>query len=66
LVDYYVDVSENHVEAFAESLRLEHSAYDLLYSTLARRNGATLFTLDRKLIELCRREGVNCVHVLAE
>jgi predicted nucleic acid-binding protein len=65
LVDCYVDVSENHVEAFAESLRLEHSPYDLLYFTLARRNGATLFTLDRKLLALCEREGLDCVHVLA-
>lgn len=28
---------------------------------LARRNAATLFTLDRKLQELCLDAGVNCV-----
>jgi predicted nucleic acid-binding protein len=66
LVDYYVDVSENYVEAFNESLRLGHSSYDLLYFTLARRSGATLFTLDQKLIELCEREGVDCVRLLSE
>jgi predicted nucleic acid-binding protein len=62
LVDRFVDISENYQEAFAESLRLGHSPYDLLYFTLARRNGATLFTTDKKLIELCEREGVDCIH----
>jgi predicted nucleic acid-binding protein len=65
LVDRYVDVSENYVEALTESIRLGHSSYDLLYFTLARRNGATLLTLDRKLVELCEREGVDCVHILS-
>ena len=34
---------------------------DRLYFVLARRNAATLFTLDRKLQQLCLDNGVNCV-----
>ena len=33
----------------------------MLYFVLARRNAATLFTLDRKLQQLCLDNGVNCV-----
>ena len=47
--------------ASTESVRLEHSSYDLFYLILARREGATLFTIDRKLQDLCARNGVNCV-----
>jgi predicted nucleic acid-binding protein len=62
LVDEFIPISENYIEAFHESLRLNHSVYDLLYLTLARRNAATLFSLDSKLIKLCEDLGVDCVH----
>lgn len=62
LVDEFHPLSENSVEAFSEACRLNHSVYDMYYFTLARRYGATLFTEDRSLIELCEREGVECVH----
>ena len=42
------------VEAFSP-------VYDMLYFVLARRNAATLFTLDRKLQQLCLDNGVDCV-----
>ncbi len=48
-------------EALTESLRLDHSSYDLFYLVLARREGATLFTLDRKLQKLCDKNGVNAI-----
>jgi predicted nucleic acid-binding protein len=64
LVDRFVDVSENYIESFGEALRLDHSPYDMFYLTLARRNGATLCTLDRGLMRLCGREGVDCIHDL--
>jgi predicted nucleic acid-binding protein len=62
LVDRFVDLEQNCTEAFTESLRLDHSPYDMLYFTLARRNGATLFTLDNKLVALCERERIDCIH----
>ncbi|MFZ2755382.1 MAG: type II toxin-antitoxin system VapC family toxin [Atopobiaceae bacterium] len=62
LVNEFHPLSENDVEALSEACRLGHSVYDMFYFTLARRYGATLFTEDRRLIELCDREGVECIH----
>ncbi|MDR2197300.1 MAG: type II toxin-antitoxin system VapC family toxin [Coriobacteriales bacterium] len=62
LVDRFVAVSEHYREAFTEALRLDRSPYDMIYLTLARRNAATLYTLDRNLMRVCEREGVDCVH----
>ena len=61
LVDEFVPIEENAAEAFAEAVRQNHPVYDLLYATLARRNAATLFTADKRLVALCERMGVNCV-----
>lgn len=61
LIDEFQDDGNLWEEAVAESIRLKHSAYDLFYLLLARRNAATLFTLDRKLQQLCLDNGVNCV-----
>lgn len=65
LVDRYIPMKDLRIEALSESIRLEHSPYDMFYFVLARRNGATLFTIDKKLIALCEREGVECVHPLS-
>jgi predicted nucleic acid-binding protein len=65
LIDEFVNLSENYAEALAEGLNLGHSTYDMFYFTLARRNAATLFTLDRKLVKLCEEHGVDCVHIIA-
>ena len=48
-------------EAFRESVALDHSIYDMLYLVLARRKGATLFTLDKRLRECCHELHVNCL-----
>jgi predicted nucleic acid-binding protein len=66
LIDGFVDLSENYAEALSEGLHLGHSTYDMFYFTLARRNAATLFTLDKKLIKLCEEQGVDCVHIEGE
>ena len=65
LIDRFIDISENCVEAMSEGLRLEHSVYDIIYLTLARRHAATLFTLDRALLRLSEKEGVDCLHILS-
>ena len=62
LVDEFVSDQELYSEAFREAMRLEHSSYDMFYFILARRTGATLFTLDKKLIELCLNNGVDCLY----
>lgn len=64
LVNEYYSIQELQEEVLSESVRLDHSSYDMFYFVLARRFGATLFTLDRKLIRLCEEQGVQCVAIL--
>lgn len=66
LVDRFVDDSQFWPEAMTLSLDLSHSSYDMFYLLLARRTGATVFTLDRKLQNLCLDNGVNCLFTDAE
>ena len=66
LVDEFVDMRENCLEALDEGIRHGHSTYDMFYLTLARRNGATLFTLDRRLIALCERLKIDCAHIMTQ
>ena len=58
LVDEFHDISENNHESLLESVRLNHSSYDMLYFTLARRTGALLLTVDKKLISLAKKEDI--------
>ena len=61
LIDEYVPIKENYLEAFNESLRLNYPAYDMLYLTLARRANAVLASLDRPLNTIAKREGIDTV-----
>lgn len=61
LVDTFYPVGDLQTEVLSESIRLQHSSYDMFYFVLARRLGATLFTTDRKLVNLCLSHGVDCV-----
>ncbi len=61
LVDEFVDISENNEESLNEAVRQNHSAYDMLYYTLARRSGGKLLTKDKRLKELCLRTGVDAL-----
>jgi len=59
LIDEFVDCSENNDESLNESIRIGHSVYDMLYFTLARRTGAKMLTVDKKLKEICEKSGVD-------
>ena len=61
LVDEFYPMDDLQSEVLRESVRLDHSPYDMFYFVLARRTGSTLFTLDRKLIQLCQDHGVDCI-----
>jgi predicted nucleic acid-binding protein len=61
LIDEFVPVSENNREALNEAIRLDHSVYDMLYLTLARRAGAILLTLDKPLNAIAEKEGIEIV-----
>lgn len=63
LVDEFQSEEDFLAEALAEAVRLNHPVYDMLYFVLARREAATLFTLDQKLQNLCLDNGVNCVYL---
>jgi predicted nucleic acid-binding protein len=65
MVDEYIPIRENEVEAFSESIRLNHPVYDMLYLTLARRTGGVLLTCDKKLAALCKSEGIPIVTGMA-
>jgi predicted nucleic acid-binding protein len=38
---------------------LDHSVYDMIYLVLARRNNATLLTMDQRLVASAEKAGVN-------
>jgi len=61
LIDEFIPIKENHREALNEAIRLNYSAYDMLYLTLARRMGATLATLDHPLNIIAKKEGIDTV-----
>ncbi len=61
LIDEFTDISNYKDEVLLESIRLNHSACDLIYLVLARRHGARLITLDKKLRELCIKCGIETV-----
>jgi predicted nucleic acid-binding protein len=61
LIDEFVDISMNKEEALMESIHSGHSTYDLLYLTLARRTGARLLSLDKKLNLLANKMGLETI-----
>lgn len=60
-IDRFDDDKNLASESLAESFRYGHSSYDMFYLVLARRTGATLFTLDKKMWALARDMHVNCI-----
>ena len=61
LIDEFVDMRDMVAEATREACRLKHSAYDMFYLVLARRRGAALLTLDKRLAKLADELGVETV-----
>lgn len=55
------DDEEIAIEVLTESIKRNHPVYDMFYLVLARRNNATLCTLDKKLQTLCIKEGIGLV-----
>ena len=61
IVEEFYPLDDLRTEALSESVRLNHSVYNMFYFILARRTGACLYTLDKKLATLCIHNGVNCI-----
>jgi predicted nucleic acid-binding protein len=61
LIDEFPNLQDCTDEVLSESVRLNHSAYDIFYLVLARRTDSTLITLDRKLLSLASGEGLDTI-----
>ena len=61
-VDEFIPDEALLPEALQEAAHCNHPVYDMLYVVLARRNGATLVTRDKKLLALCDSLGISRVH----
>lgn len=60
LVDDFFDSNDLWKEVLGESIKNNHSAYDLFYAILARRNDAILLTNDGPLSKLCKKMKIEC------
>jgi predicted nucleic acid-binding protein len=61
LIDDLFEAKELWKEALSESIKNNHSVYDMYYLILARRNDATVVTNDRRLADLCRSAKIEVV-----
>jgi len=61
LPDEYVNELQLYRESFKLGCMLDHSVYDMIYLVLARRNNATLLTMDQRLVASAEKAGVNTV-----
>ena len=59
LPDEYVNERDLYLESFKLGCMLDHSIYDMIYLVLARRNNATLLTMDQRLVASAEKAGVN-------
>ena len=64
LVDEYIDITDNNQESLIESIRIDHSVYDVLYLTIARRNGAILLTQDKRLKDVAKEQGIEIIEAV--
>jgi predicted nucleic acid-binding protein len=55
LIDSFIPIPDLISESFAESIRLDHPVYDVLYFVLARRNGARILSCDKRMIALAKK-----------
>ena len=61
LVDRFYSDRELMQEVLAESVRLGHPSYDMFYLVLAKREGATLLSSDKRLSRLALQNSVDCL-----
>ena len=59
LPDEYVNEMQLYRESFKLGCMLDHTVHDMIYLVLARRNNATLLTIDQRLVASAEKAGVN-------
>ena len=52
LIDDFFTVKDMWKEVLGESIKNDHSAYDMFYAVLARRNDSTLVSNDKELLSI--------------
>lgn len=52
LIDDFFTVKDMWKEVLGESIKNDHSAYDMFYAILARRNDSTLVSNDKELLKI--------------
>jgi predicted nucleic acid-binding protein len=57
-IDIFIDSKKIWQEAFTESIKNNHSAYDMFYFVAARRNNAMLMTTNSALISICEKNHI--------
>ena len=69
-IDYCLDLVDDLIptkalcrEVYSESMRIEHSPYDVFYLIVARRNNASVLTKDKKLKKAAASLGVKIVEL---
>ena len=61
IIARHIGIDGFETEVMGQACALKHPAYDIFYFVLARRNDATLLTVDKKLQALCLENHVNCI-----
>jgi predicted nucleic acid-binding protein len=61
LVDEFAGFPENNTEVLNDTIRLKQPVNDVLYLGLARRTGAALVSMDKKLKALAGKEGITVI-----
>jgi predicted nucleic acid-binding protein len=58
LIDDYIETRVICREVFAESIKNEHSSYDLFYLIVARRHNAAILSRDKKMNKIAEELGI--------
>lgn len=58
MIDDFIDAKELWKEALGESIKNNHSVYDMLYAILTRRNDGILLTNDNRLSKICKKMNI--------
>jgi len=58
LIDDYIETRTICREVFAESIRKDHSSYDIFYLVVARRHNAAVLSRDKKMNKTAKELGI--------
>lgn len=61
LVDDIVSTRDLSREVLYEATRFNHPAYDMFYLVVARRNGASILSRDKKMAKIAKEFGVDSI-----